>query len=157
MYRKKKKEKQLSRSLLEFLLELALQYCSIIILQYCSTYSVNIYIVFTVLFVSCFYWSFTLSSHCNCKYLSWAIITRFFMESTKTWIYRLIWKSYGRFNCRLWSKFVQPKSWDIGTMIITTQKAKEKEKEKKWVYISGIFHGRRKLVNKPFFLSLGFS
>jgi len=42
-------------------------------------------------------------------------------------------------------------------MIITTQKAKEKEKEKKWVYISGIFHGRRKLVNKPFFLSLGFS
>jgi hypothetical protein len=40
-------------------------------------------------------------------------------------------------------------------MIITTQKAKAKEK--RWVYISGIFHGRRKLVNKPFFLSLGFS
>jgi hypothetical protein len=39
-------------------------------------------------------------------------------------------------------------------MIITTQKAKEKEK--RWVYIfQGIFHGRRKLVNKPFFFILG--
>jgi hypothetical protein len=42
----------------------------------------------------------------------------------------------------------------LGQWIITTKKEKEKEKDG---YISSIFHGISKLVNKPFFFSLGFS
>jgi hypothetical protein len=34
--------------------------------------------------------------------------------------------------------------------------SKRKKKKEKDGYLSGIFHGRRKLVNKPFFFSLGF-